>query len=147
MIDPFDDEYFMKRALAEAEQAFAEGEIPVGALVVCQNKIITRAHNLTETLNDVTAHAEMQAITAAANMLGGKYLTGCTLYITLEPCIMCAGALGWSQIDRIVYGASDEKRGFLKFAPAALHPKTQILGGILQNECALLMKRFFETKR
>jgi tRNA(adenine34) deaminase len=147
MIDPFDDVYFMKRALAEAEQAFAEGEIPVGALVVCQNKIITRAHNLTETLNDVTAHAEMQAITAAANMLGGKYLTGCTLYITLEPCIMCAGALGWSQIDRIVYGASDEKRGFLKFAPAALHPKTQILGGILQNECALLMKRFFETKR
>jgi tRNA(adenine34) deaminase len=147
MIDPFDDVYFMKRALAEAEQAFAEGEIPVGALIVCQNKIITRAHNLTETLNDVTAHAEMQAITAAANMLGGKYLTGCTLYITLEPCIMCAGALGWSQIDRIVYGASDEKRGFLKFAPAALHPKTQILGGILQNECALLMKRFFETKR
>jgi tRNA(adenine34) deaminase len=147
MIDPFDDVYFMKRALAEAEQAFAEGEIPVGALIVCQNKIITRAHNLTETLNDVTAHAEMQAITAAANMLGGKYLTGCTLYITLEPCIMCAGALGWSQIDRIVYGACDEKRGFLKFAPAALHPKTQILGGILQNECALLMKRFFETKR
>jgi len=147
MIDPFDDVYFMKRALAEAEQAFAEGEIPVGALIVCQNKIITRAHNLTETLNDVTAHAEMQAITAAANMLGGKYLTGCTLYITLEPCIMCAGALGWSQIDRIVYGASDEKRGFLKFAPAALHPKTQILGGILQNECALLMKRFFKTKR
>ncbi len=147
MIDPFDDVYFMKRALAEAEQAFAEGEIPVGALVVCQNKIITRAHNLTETLNDVTAHAEMQAITAAANMLGGKYLTGCTLYITLEPCIMCAGALGWSQIDRIVYGASDEKRGFLKFAPAALHPKTVLLGGILQNECALLMKRFFETKR
>ena len=147
MIDPFDDEYFMKRALVEAEQAFAEGEIPVAALVVCQNKIITRAHNLTETLNDVTAHAEMQAITAAANMLGGKYLTGCTLYVTLEPCTMCAGALGWSQIDRIVYGASDEKRGFLKFAPAALHPKTEILGGILQNECALLMKRFFETKR
>lgn len=147
MIDPFDDVYFMKRALAEAEQAFAEGEIPVGALVVCQNKIITRAHNLTETLNDVTAHAEMQAITAAANMLGGKYLTGCTLYITLEPCTMCAGALGWSQIDRIVYGASDEKRGFLKFAPAALHPKTELLGGILQNECAQLMKRFFETRR
>ena len=147
MIDPFDDVYFMKRALAEAEQAFAEGEIPVGALVVCQNKIITRAHNLTETLNDVTAHAEMQVITAAANMLGGKYLTGCTLYITLEPCTMCAGALGWSQIDRIVYGASDEKRGFLKFAPAALHPKTELLGGILQNECAQLMKRFFETRR
>ena len=147
MIDPFDDEYFMKRALAEAEQAFAEGEIPVGAVVVCRNQIISRAHNLTETLNDVTAHAEMQAITSAANMLGGKYLTGCTLYVTLEPCTMCAGALGWSQIDRIVYGASDEKRGFLKYAPEALHPKTELLGGILQTECALIIKRFFEQKR
>ncbi len=147
MIDPFDDEYFMKRALAEAEQAFADGEIPVGALVVCRNQIISRAHNLTETLNDVTAHAEMQAITAAANMLGGKYLTGCTLYVTLEPCTMCAGALGWSQIDRIVYGASDEKRGFLKFAPETLHPKTELLGGILQTECALIIKRFFEQRR
>jgi len=147
MIEPFDDVYYMKRALAEAEQAFAEGEIPVGALVVCRNHIISRAHNLTETLNDVTAHAEMQAITAAANSLGGKYLTDCTLYVTLEPCTMCAGALGWSQIDRIVYGASDEKRGFLKFAPAALHPKTEIIGGILQTECADIMKRFFEQKR
>jgi len=147
MIEPFDDEYYMKRALREAEQAFAEGEIPVGAVVVCQNKIISRGHNLTETLNDVTAHAEMQVITAAANLLGGKYLTGCTLYITLEPCTMCAGALGWSQISRIVYGAADEKRGFLKFAPLALHPKTEIRGGILQNECALLMKRFFEQRR
>ncbi len=147
MIDPFDDEYFMKRALAEAEQAFADGEIPVGAVVVCRNQIISRAHNLTETLNDVTAHAEMQAITAAANLLGGKYLSGCTLYVTLEPCTMCAGALGWSQIDRIVYGASDEKRGFLKFAPAALHPKTLLLGGILQTECADIMKRFFEQRR
>jgi tRNA(adenine34) deaminase len=147
MIGPFDDEYYMKRALAEAEQAFAEGEIPVGAVMVCRNQIISRAHNLTETLNDVTAHAEMQAITAAANMLGGKYLTGCTLYVTLEPCVMCAGALGWSQIDRIVYGASDEKRGFLKFAPVTLHPKTEILGGILQTECADIMKRFFELKR
>jgi tRNA(adenine34) deaminase len=147
MIDPFDDEYFMKRALAEAEQAFAEGEIPVGALVVCRNQIISRAHNLTETLNDVTAHAEMQAITAAANLLGGKYLTGCTMYVTLEPCTMCAGALGWSQIDRIVYGASDEKRGFLKFAPETLHPKTELLGGILQTECALIIKRFFEQRR
>ena len=147
MIDPFDDVYYMKRALAEAEQAFKEGEIPVGVVVVCRNQIIARAHNLTETLNDVTAHAEMQAITAAANLLGGKYLTGCTLYVTLEPCTMCAGALGWSQIDRIVYGASDEKRGFLKFAPDALHPKTQLLGGILQNECALLLKRFFEERR
>jgi tRNA(adenine34) deaminase len=147
MIASFDDEYYMKRALAEAEQAFAEGEIPVGAVVVCRNQIISRAHNLTETLTDVTAHAEMQAITAAANMLGGKYLTGCTLYVTLEPCTMCAGALGWAQIDRIVYGASDEKRGFLKFAPAALHPKTEILGGILQNDCMLLLKRFFEARR
>jgi len=147
MIDPFDDEYFMKRALVEAEQAFAEGEIPVGAVVVCRNQIISRAHNLTETLNDVTAHAEMQAITAAANLLGGKYLTGCALYVTLEPCTMCAGALGWSQIDRIVYGASDEKRGFLKFAPEALHPKTELLGGILQTECGLIIKRFFEQKR
>ena len=147
MIEPFDDIYFMKRALVEAEQAFTEGEIPVGALVVCRNQIITRAHNLTETLGDVTAHAEMQAITAAANHLGGKYLTGCTLYVTLEPCTMCAGALGWSQIDRIVYGASDEKRGFLKFAPVVLHPKTQVIGGILQTECALIIKRFFEQKR
>ena len=147
MIEPFDDEYFMNRALAEAEQAFAKGEIPVGAVVVCRNKIISRAHNLTEMLNDVTAHAEMQAITAASNLLGGKYLTGCTLYITLEPCAMCAGALGWSQIDRIVYGASDPKRGFLKFSPAVLHPKTEIIGVILQNECADIMKRFFEQRR
>jgi len=147
MIEPFDDEYFMKRALSEAEQAFVEGEIPVGAIVVCRNQIISRAHNLTETLNDVTAHAEMQAITAAANLLGGKYLSGCTLYVTLEPCTMCAGALGWSQIDRIVYGASDEKRGFRKFAPAALHPKTVLLGGILQTACTDIMKRFFEQKR
>ena len=144
MIDPFDDEYFMKRALAEAETAFAEGEIPVGALIVCRNQIISRAHNLTELLNDVTAHAEMQGITAASNLLGGKYLTGCTLYVTLEPCTMCAGALGWSQIDRIVYGASDPKRGFMKCAPDVLHPKTVVLGGILQNECTLLLKRFFQ---
>ena len=147
MIDPFDDEYYMKRALVEAQQAYSEGEIPVGALVVCRNQIISRAHNLTEMLNDVTAHAEMQAITAAANLLGGKYLTGCTLYVTLEPCSMCAGALAWSQIDRIVYGASDEKRGFHKFAPNLLHPKTEILGGIMQNECTLLLKKFFEERR
>jgi len=147
MLEPFDDEYYMKRALVEAEVAFSEGEIPVGALVVCRNQIISRAHNLTEMLNDVTAHAEMQAITAAANLLGGKYLTGCTLYVTLEPCSMCAGALGWSQIDRIVYGASDPKRGFKKFAPNLLHPKTEILGGIMQNECTLLLKRFFEQRR
>ena len=143
----FSDEYFMKRALKEAGQAFAEDEIPIGAIIVCQNRIIARTHNLTELLNDVTAHAEMQAITAAANLLGGKYLTGCTLYVTLEPCVMCAGALGWSQIDRIVYGASDDKRGFRKFAPDALHPKTEILRGVLQNECATLMKEFFEQKR
>jgi tRNA(adenine34) deaminase len=147
MIDPFDDEYFMKRALVEAEQAYAEGEVPVGALVVCRNQIISRAHNLTELLNDVTAHAEMQAITAATNLLGGKYLVDCTLYVTLEPCTMCAGALGWSQIGRIVYGASDEKRGFLKFAPQALHPKTELLGGILQHECTQLLKQFFEQRR
>ena len=137
----------MKRALAEAELAFSEGEIPIGAVVVCRNQIIARAHNLTEMLNDVTAHAEMQAITAASNLLGGKYLTGCTLYVTLEPCSMCAGALGWSQIDRIVYGSGDPKRGFLKFAPDVLHPKTEILGGILQNECTLLLKKFFEERR
>ncbi|MEI7420731.1 MAG: nucleoside deaminase [Prolixibacteraceae bacterium] len=147
MIHPFDDEYFMKRALAEAEQAFQEGEIPVGAVVVCQNKIIARAHNQTETLSDVTAHAEMLAITSATGWLGGKYLTGCTLFITLEPCVMCAGALGWAQIDRIVWGAPDSKRGFLKFAPEALHPKTQTTGGILAADCESLLKLFFEAKR
>jgi tRNA(adenine34) deaminase len=147
MIHPFDDEYFMRRALAEAGQAFQEGEIPVGAIIVCQNKIIARAHNQTETLSDVTAHAEMLAITSATGWLGGKYLTGCTLFITLEPCAMCAGALGWAQIDRIVWGAPDVKRGFLKFAPDALHPKTQTTGGILAGECESLMKRFFEGKR
>jgi tRNA(adenine34) deaminase len=147
MMDIFSDEYFMKRALNEAEQAFKKGEVPIGAIVVCQNRIIARAHNLTEMLNDVTAHAEMQTITAASNLLGGKYLTGCTLYVTVEPCVMCAGALGWSQIDRIVYGATDEKRGFQKYSPEALHPKTEIIGGILQNECSALMKEFFEMKR
>jgi tRNA(adenine34) deaminase len=147
MIHPFDDEYFMKRALAEAEQAFLEGEIPVGAVVVCQNKIIARAYNQTETLTDVTAHAEMLAITSATGWLGGKYLTGCTLYVTLEPCAMCAGALGWTQIDRIVWGASDPKRGFQKYAPEAIHPKTLTLGGILANESEVLMKRFFEARR
>jgi tRNA(adenine34) deaminase len=147
MMDIFSDEYFMKRAFKEAEQAFKKGEVPIGAVVVCQNRIIARAHNLTEMLNDVTAHAEMQTITAASNLLGGKYLTGCTLYVTVEPCVMCAGALGWSQIDRIVYGATDEKRGFQKYSPEALHPKTEIIGGILQNECSALMKEFFEMKR
>ena len=143
----FSDEYFMKRAYDEAEQAFRKGEIPIGAVIVCHNKIIARAHNLTELLTDVTAHAEMQAITAASNLLGGKYLTDCTIYITVEPCVMCAGALGWAQIDRIVYGAHDEKRGFQKYAPGALHPRTEIVSGILQPECAALMKDFFEMKR
>jgi tRNA(adenine34) deaminase len=147
MIEPFNDEYFMKKAFAEALQAFDEGEIPVGAVVVANGKIIARAHNLTETLNDVTAHAEMQAITAAANMLGGKYLNDCTLYVTLEPCAMCAGALGWSQIGKIVYGASDEKRGFKKFAPKSLHPKTEVLSGVFEIECAELIQEFFNQKR
>ncbi len=147
MIEPFNDEYFMKKAFAEALQAFEEGEIPVGAVIVAKGKIIARAHNLTETLNDVTAHAEMQAITAAANLLGGKYLNDCILYVTLEPCAMCAGALGWSQIGKIVYGASDEKRGFKKFAPQTLHPKTEVIGGIFEIECAELIQEFFKQKR
>lgn len=147
MIHPFDDEYFMKRALAEAEQAFREGEIPVGAVVVCQNKIIARAYNQTEVLSDVTAHAEMLAITSATSWLGGKYLTGCTLYITLEPCVMCAGALGWTQIDRIVWGAPDPKRGFQRIAPESLHPKTETTGGLLASESEMLLKKFFEARR
>ena len=147
MIEPFHDEYFMKRAFAEAVVAFEKGEVPVGAVVVCNGKIIARAHNLTETLNDVTAHAEMQAITAAANLLGGKYLTNCTLYVTLEPCVMCAGALGWAQVGKIVYGASDEKRGFKKFAANSLHPKTEVVGGILATECSELIQEFFRQKR
>ncbi len=142
-----DDHYFMKQALQEAQKAYEKGEVPVGAVVVSQGRIIARAHNLTETLNDVTAHAEMQAVTAAANLLGGKYLTDCTLYVTLEPCIMCAGALGWSQISRIVYGASDERRGYSEFAPKSLHPKTQISKGILADECLTLIKDFFKSRR
>jgi len=147
MIDPFNDEYFMKKAFTEAVIAFEKGEVPVGAVVVSNKKIIARAHNLTETLNDVTAHAEMQAITAAANLLGGKYLNDCTLYVTVEPCVMCAGALGWSQIGRVVYGAGDEKRGYRKFAPNAIHPKTEITGGIFETECSELMQEFFRKKR
>jgi len=142
----FDDAYYMKKALQEAETAFEKDEIPVGAVIVINDRIIARAHNLTELLNDVTAHAEMQAITAAANFLGGKYLQDCTLYVTLEPCQMCAGALYWSQISRIVYGASDEKRGF-KVMGTQLHPKTKIVGGILEQECSQLMRRFFIEKR
>ena len=141
------DEYFMRKALAEAQEASRVGEIPVGAVVVCRERIISRAHNLTEALCDVTAHAEMQAITSAANALGGKYLTDCTLYVTVEPCIMCAGAIGWAQIPRIVYGASDEKRGFRRFAPQAMHPKAEITGGILEEECSELMKSFFKNRR
>ena len=142
----FTDEYFMKKALQEAELAFEKGEIPVGSIVVIDNKIIARSHNLTELLNDVTAHAEMQSITAAANFLGGKYLIGCTLYVTLEPCQMCAGALYWSQISKIVFGASDEHRGFKKMG-TQLHPKTTVVRGILANEASELMKRFFAERR
>ena len=141
------DEQFMRKAIAEAQQALQEGEIPIGAVIVCNNRIIARAHNLTETLHDVTAHAEMQAITSAANELGGKYLTDCTLYVTIEPCTMCAGALGWSHLSRIVYGAADEKRGYQLYAPRALHPKTTITGGILEEECRQLMQDFFRNKR
>ena len=142
-----DDNYFMKQALLESQQAFTQEEIPVGAVVVYNGRIIARGHNLTETLTDVTAHAEMQAITAAANTMGGKYLKDCTLYVTLEPCVMCAGALGWSQITRVVYGASDEKRGYSKFAPQALHPKTEVVSGIMAEECLQLMKDFFAKRR
>lgn len=141
------DERFMRRALQEAEAARDAGEIPVGAIVVAGDRIIARAHNLTETLSDVTAHAEMQAITSAANQLGGKYLTDCTLYVTLEPCVMCAGAIGWSQLRRVVYGASDEKRGFTKFAPKALHPKCTVTTGVLEEECRQLITDFFRSRR
>jgi tRNA(adenine34) deaminase len=142
----FTDEYFMKKALQEAEIAFEKGEIPVGAIIIVDNRIIARSHNLTELLNDVTAHAEMQSITAASNYLGGKYLTGCTLYVTLEPCQMCAGALYWSQISKIVIGARDEQRGFIKMG-TQLHPKTIVVEGILENECSSLMRAFFKNKR
>lgn len=147
MIEPFNDAYFMKKAFAEAVQAFDEGEIPVGAVVVSKGKIIARAHNLTETLTDVTAHAEMQAITAAANLLGGKYLNDCTLYVTLEPCVMCAGALAWSQIGKIVFGARDEKRGYQHLATKVMHPKTEVIGGVLETECSELLQEFFKSKR
>ena len=137
----------MKEAIQEAKKAFDKDEIPVGAVVVADGRIICRGHNLTETLTDVTAHAEMMAITAAAETLGGKYLDQCTLYVTVEPCVMCAGAIGWSQIKRVVYGADDPKRGFQTFAPKALHPKCQTIGGFLQDECAQLMTDFFKNKR
>ena len=143
----FDDEYYMRKALAEAEEALREGEIPVGAVVVSRGMIIAKAHNMTERLVDVTAHAEMLALTAAERWLGGKYLSGCTLYVTVEPCVMCAGALSWSQIERVVYGASDEKRGYTVYAPGALHAKTQVTAGVLADECSGLMKDFFKGKR
>jgi len=146
MENPFTDEYFMKKALQEAEVAFEQGEIPVGAIIVVKNKVIARTHNLTELLKDVTAHAEMQAITSAANFLGGKYLKGCTLYVTLEPCQMCAGALYWSQISKIVFGAPDEQRGFMTMG-TKLHPKTEVVSGILAQEASDLMLRFFASKR
>lgn len=146
MEDIFDDSYFMKKALQEAEEAYERNEIPVGAVIVIDNKIIARAHNLTETLNDVTAHAEMQAITAAANFLGGKYLLNCTLYVTLEPCQMCAGALYWSQISKIVFAAKDEQRG-CGVMKTKLHPKTKISGGIMEKEASILLKKFFVEKR
>ena len=146
-LQPFTDEYFMKQALAEAIQAAAEGEVPVGVVVVCNDRIIARAHNQTERLNDPTAHAEMLAITAAAGVLGAKYLINCTLYVTVEPCVMCAGAIGWAQISTLVFGASDEKRGYRLFAPKALHPKTIVKTGILEDDCATEMILFFHNKR
>lgn len=141
------DERYMRMALDEAQIAFEAGEIPIGAVVVCKDRVISRAHNLTETLCDVTAHAEMQAITAAANTLGGKYLTDCTLYVTVEPCVMCAGAIGWAKLSRIVYGCIDDKRGYHEYAPHAMHPKATVTGGVLEEECRRLMQDFFKSKR
>lgn len=146
-MNPFDDNYFMKQALVEARAAAAEGEVPVGAVIVAAGRIIARAHNQTERLNDVTAHAEMLAITAAAGVMGAKYLSGCSLYVTVEPCVMCAGAIGWAQLSEIVYGASDEKKGFSHFAPDAFHPKAVVKKGILEAECAAEMQAFFKRRR
>lgn len=140
-------EKFMRLALDEAKKALAKGEVPIGAVIVCQEHVVARAHNLTETLTDPTAHAEMQAITIAASELGGKYLTQCTLYVTVEPCVMCAGALGWAQVPQVVYGCRDDKRGFLTFAPNALHPKAVVTGGVLEDECRELMQEFFRQRR
>lgn len=142
-----EDEKYMREALNEAKAALKEDEIPIGAVVVSDGRIIGRGHNLTETLHDVTAHAEMQAITAAEEYLGGKYLNQCTLYVTIEPCVMCAGAIGWSQLGRLVYGAADEKRGYTRYAPDALHPKTVVIRGVLEEEAAEMMKEFFKGKR
>lgn len=142
-----DDERFMSMALDEARLAMSEGEIPVGAVMVCRGRVVAKAHNQTEVLNDVTAHAEMIAITSAANLIGGKYLTDCTLYVTVEPCSMCASALGWAHVSRVVYGASDEKRGYRRLAPGVLHPKTSVSAGVLSDDCAALMKEFFRERR
>lgn len=146
-MDIFSDEYFMKEAIKEAKKALDKDEVPIGAVIVSGNQVIARAHNLTETLNDVTAHAEMQAFTAAANYLGGKYLTDCTLYVTLEPCAMCIGASAWAQISKIVYGASDEKRGYTQFNHQIIHPRTKVMSGVLESECSVIIKAFFKTKR
>ena len=142
-----EDDFYMKQALIEAQKAFDQNEVPIGAIVVSKDRIIARAYNLTETLNDVTAHAEMQAITAAANTIGGKYLNDCTLYVTVEPCAMCAGALGWAQLGKLVFGAEDPKRGYQIFVPSILHPKTKVVKGILAEEASLLIKNFFRGKR
>ena len=147
MLNLYTDEYFMKEALKEARLAFDKDEVPVGAVVVCNNRVIGRGHNLTEQLTDVTAHAEMQAFTAASGFLGSKYLEGCTLYVTIEPCVMCAGAAFWTQISKVVFGAFDTKRGFTLISPKILHPKTQMIGGVLEAECSALMKAFFKEKR
>jgi tRNA(adenine34) deaminase len=147
MLSVFSDEHYMKEAFKEAQKAFEKDEVPVGAVIVCKNTIIARAHNLTEQLNDTTAHAEMQAITAAANYLGAKYLNECTIYITLEPCIMCAGALNWAQIGKIVFAAKDEKKGYKTINQNILHPKTEVSSGILEKECSEIIKEFFKTKR
>ena len=146
-INPFDDTYFMKEALQEAQKAFVKDEVPVGAVIVCENQIIARAHNYTEALNDVTAHAEMQAFTAAADYLGGKYLNECTLYVTLEPCVMCGGASYWTQLKKIVFGAADEKRGFSILSENILHPKTEVESGLMKEECSKLLTDFFQSKR
>ena len=146
-IKPFGDTYFMKQALVQAKKAYDNNEVPVGAIIVCDNQIIARAHNYTEALNDVTAHAEMQAFTAAADYLEGKYLNECTLYVTLEPCIMCGGAAYWTQLKKVVYGAKDEKRGFSTLTQNILHPKTEIEGGLLEEECLKLLSDFFKSKR
>ena len=147
LLNPFNDNYFMKEALKEAQKAFEKDEVPVGCIIVCENQIIARAHNFTQRLNDATAHAEMQAFTSASDYLGGKYLNECTLYVTLEPCVMCAGASYWTQLKKVVYGAKDKKRGYSQLTENILHPKTEVIGGIMASECSKLLRYFFEGKR